>query len=119
MPPVAACPVVTPFQAKRVGLRIGGGLAHQRRAGARQLDAQAFRGASRNLVLHREHVVQVAVVALGPQFEAVGHVGEVGGDANAVAGLAHAAFHDVLHVQALADLGELETFLLAVYRRRA
>ena len=52
-----------------------------------------------DLVLHREYVGQVAVVAFGPEMAAGDDIVELGGDAHPVAGLAHAAFHYVAHAE--------------------
>ena len=68
-----------------------------------------------DLVLHREHVGEVAVVALRPDVAAGGDVVELRRDAHALAVLAHAAFDhvadaellgDLLHVDGLALVGE-------------
>ncbi len=45
----------------------------------------------RDLVLHREDVLQVPVVTLGPEMISVGHVDQLRGDPEPVAGLANAA----------------------------
>ena len=57
-----------------------------------------------DLVLHREHVGEIAVVALRPEMAAGGDVDELGGDAHMVAVLAHAALDDVADAELLADL---------------
>ena len=57
-----------------------------------------------DLVLHGEHVGEVAVVALGPEMAAGGDVVELRGDAHAVAALADAAFEHVAHAELVGDL---------------
>ena len=51
--------------------------------------------AARDLVLHRENVAELAVVAFGPMVAAAYRVDELRGDAQALALTAHAAFEDV------------------------
>ena len=65
-----------------------------------------------DFVLHGEHVGEIAVVALRPEVTAGGHVDELGGDADVVAVLAHAAFDDVADAELLADLLVVDGFLL-------
>src|SRR5215472_6905092 len=57
-----------------------------------------------DLVLHREHIGEVAIVAFRPQLAAAGDVIELGADAHAVAALAHAALEEVADAELLADL---------------
>ena len=61
-----------------------------------------------DLVLHREHVGEVAVVALRPDVAAGGDVVELGGDAHALARLAQAALEEVAHAELLGDLPEMD-----------
>ena len=60
-----------------------------------QLELQRLDDRLGDLVLQREDVVEVAVVALGPDVAAGRAVDELRGDAHAVAGFAHAAFEHV------------------------
>ena len=120
----ALVPVVAPAQVRLVGLRIlraaSRPLVHDaREVAARELSAHLVDDRPRNLVLNREHVVQVAVVALGPELVAVAHVGQLHRDAQAVAGLAHRAFENRRHVEALADLGDLDRLALVLERGNA
>ena len=57
-----------------------------------------------DLVLHGEHVGEVAVVAFRPDVAAAGNVDELRGDAHTVAALAHAALDDVADAEFLGDL---------------
>ena len=58
----------------------------------------------RDLVLHREHIRQIAVVALGPEMTAGDDVVQLRGDADMVAVLAHRALDDIADAELLADL---------------
>jgi hypothetical protein len=57
-----------------------------------------------DLVLHREDVGEVAVVALGPDVVAGLRLDQLSGNADAVAGFAQAAFEDIAHTQFAPDL---------------
>ncbi len=58
---------------------------------------------SGDLVLNREDVLHLAVVALGPEVVPVGDVDQLRRHAQTVARLPHAAFEDGLDVQSLPD----------------
>ena len=72
-----------------------------------------------DLVLHGEHVGEVAVVALGPEMAAGGDVVELRGDAHAVAALAHAAFEHVADAELVGDLLHVDGLALVDERRVA
>ena len=57
-----------------------------------------------DLVLHRENVGEIAVVALGPDMIAGLGLDQLRGDPDAVAGFAHAAFEHIAHAQFAPDL---------------
>jgi hypothetical protein len=65
-----------------------------------------------DLVLHGEHVGEAAVIALRPDVAAGSHVVELGGDADAVASLAHAALHHVADAELLGDLLHMDGLAL-------
>ena len=69
-----------------------------------------------DLVLDREDVGKVAVVAVGPGVTAGLGVDQLGGDPHPVAGLAHAAFEDVGDVERARDF--LDVHHLALERER-
>jgi hypothetical protein len=69
-----------------------------------------------DLILHREHIGEIAVVALGPDMAAGCDIVQLRGDADAVAALAHAAFEQVSHAKLLGDL--LHVHGLALIRKR-
>ena len=58
----------------------------------------------RDLVLHREHVGEIAVVALGPEMRTGDDIVELRGDAHLVAILAHRTLDDIADAELLADL---------------
>ena len=72
-----------------------------------------------DLVLHREHVGEVAVVALRPDVAAGGDVVELRGDAHAVAALAHAALDHIADAELLGDLLHVDGLALVDERRVA
>ena len=86
-----------------VGRHVVGRLA-LRAVVRRRLDAAGQRRDDRrgHLVLDGEDVLELAVVALGPDMPVGLRVDQLHGDADAVAGLAHAAFDHVLRRRARA-----------------
>ena len=60
-----------------------------------------------DLLVDREDVGQLALVALGPDVAAVRHVDELNGDADAVAGFADAALQHLAHVEQASDLSDV------------
>ena len=73
----------------------------------------------RNLVLQREDVVEVAVVALRPQVAAGRAVDQLRGDAHALAGLAHAALEHVADPELPRELPDVDVLALERERRVA
>jgi hypothetical protein len=75
-----------------VGGHVGGRLAlGALKAGRLDVPGQGGDDLLGDIVLHREHVVEFAVVTLGPQVMSGGGIDQLRGDAHAVAGLTHAA----------------------------
>ena len=72
-----------------------------------------------DVVLHREDVLQLAVVGLRPQVRVGRRLNELRGDSNVLAGLAHAAFEDGRHVELLRDRRDVHILALEVERRGA
>ncbi len=72
-----------------------------------------------DLVLHGEHIGEVAVVALRPDVAAGGDVVELRRDAHAVAALAHAALDHVADAEFLGDLLHMDGFAFVDERRVA
>ena len=65
-----------------------------------------------DLVLHREHVGEIAVVAVRPDVAAGGGVVKLRGDTHAVAAFAHAAFDDIADAELLGDLLHMDRLAL-------
>src|SRR5690348_10902318 len=63
-----------------------------------------------DLVLHSEHVGEIAVKALGPDMAAGDDVNELRANANAIAVLAYTAFDHVADPEFFADLLEMDAF---------
>ena len=82
----------------------------------RQPRRQRLGDGSGDLVLHREHVGQLAIVALRPQVAAVGGVDQLRRDPDPIAGLAHAAFEHVRDAERLRDPPDVD--VLALERER-
>ena len=61
------------------------------------------RDAAGDLVLHGENVAELAVVSFGPVMAAGRRIDELRGDAQPVAGPAHAAFEHVAHAERARD----------------
>ena len=61
-----------------------------------------------DVVLHREDVVQLAVVLLGPDVLAAPGVDQLAGDAQPPAGRAHAALQHVAHAEVARDLAHVD-----------
>ncbi len=74
---------------------------------AEQRDAHGLRNLFRDLVLHREDVVQRAIVGLRPQVIAVCGIDQLRRDANLHAALLHAALEDVCDVELLANIAQV------------
>ncbi len=72
-----------------------------------------------NSELNREDVLEIAVVALGPDMVAAFGLDELGGDAHPVPGLAHAALDDVIDTQLAPDLADIDRLALEGERRVA
>jgi hypothetical protein len=73
-----------------------------------QLEPQGRNDLLGDLILDRENVGEVAIVALGPEMVAGRSVDQLGGDPNAVAGLAHAAFQHVADAEFARDLADID-----------
>ena len=90
----------------------------RRRRVSRQSDSQRRGDRVRNLVLDREDVRPLAVVALGPEMKAVGHLDQLRRHPDSVACPAHAPFEQVLDVQPPADFRQLDILSAKQERRR-
>ena len=72
-----------------------------------------------DLVLHGEHVDQLAIVMFRPDMAAGRGIVELRGDAHAIATLAYAAFDDVAHAELGGDLLDMHRLALVGERRVA
>src|SRR5262245_48653787 len=66
------------------------------------------------LVLNREHVLDLAIVALGPAMSTGQGIDELHRDANPVARSANAALQDVAHAKLAADLAYVDCLSLVL-----
>ena len=118
--PAALVNQLSPFHVFLVG-RNAGGLGHgwygRTTDIQRQRDFQCVPDGCGNLVLNGKHVHQVAIVAFRPQVVAVLGLDQLGGDANAVAGLAHRAFQHVADAQFPCNLRHVQVLSLELERR--
>ena len=73
--------------------------------GGSQLDLQGRRHTLGDLGLHREHVIKVAIVDVGPQVSLRTDVDQLQRDPEPIAGLPHASLEDRAYPQFGADLG--------------
>ncbi|MFL6693775.1 MAG: hypothetical protein ACJ8GO_12525, partial [Ramlibacter sp.] len=60
----------------------------------------------RQLVLHREHVGEAALITFGPEMPSGQRIDQLRADAHAIAVAAHAALQDVARGEFLADAPE-------------
>jgi len=68
---------------------------------------QGVRDRLRYFILDSENIVHLAVVAFGPEMGFVGDSDELGGDANAISGAAHAAFENGAHFEPVANAAQV------------
>ena len=97
-------------QVELVGLHVAGRrLADRLLLAGQEPDLERRDDAADDLVLHREHVGEHPVVALGPQVPAGGRVDQLRRDPDPLAGPAHAALQDVAGAQPGAGLAASST----------
>src|SRR6516162_6159090 len=63
-----------------------------------------------DVVLHREDVGQISVVALGPEMGTGGGIDKLTADAHPLPGPAHATLEDIAHAKVAANLLEIDGF---------
>ena len=115
---VAGGVVLPRHQVEVVGIEVGrAALLDRLLLLGQQLELQRLDDRFRDLVLQREDVAQVAVVALGPDVVAGGAIDQLRGDAHAAARLAHAALEHVLHLELARHLRHVDE--LALVHERA
>jgi hypothetical protein len=79
---------------------------------AREVHLESLHDAARDFVLHREDILEIPVVALGPDVAAALGVDKLRVNAHFHARLAHAAFEHVPHAELPADLLDVDALLL-------
>ena len=90
-------------------LEIGRGPRPEHAIGARaQLDLQRRDDGARDVLLHGEHVFQLAIVRLGPQLVAVPRAYELRGDAQPIPAPPDTALENRVHVQPTADVRDVD-----------
>ena len=104
-------PQVAALQIQVVGLGARGGRLHQRTI-RHELRSQRLYDCGRQLVLHREDVLELAVVGLRPHVIAVRDADELREYTQAIAVPAHAPLQHRGDVQLLADLADVEVLPL-------
>ncbi len=72
-----------------------------------------------DLVLHRENVIQVAIVGLGPQVAILDGINELRRDAHPITGTPDAAFEHVAHAELLRNRRHVQVLALQRKRRGA
>src|SRR5205814_4038557 len=82
-------------------------------------NAKLLRDCFRNLLLHREDVLQLAVVTLRPPLAVVSRIHQLDADSDADAGLADAALEDIRDPQGLSDRARVFAFALETKTRIA
>ena len=109
-------------QVERVGVEVAGAVRHRRRRAHAhvQVAVDGLDDGGGDFVLDVEQVVggERAVVGFRPQVLVALGVDQLGGDAQAVAGAADAAFQHVPHFQRVGDRGDAQGLLLAELERR-
>ena len=99
-PCVTAVEETAAHQVEAIGLAVVGRALRNGLALLRQhLEAQRVDDGVRDVVLQLEDVLELAVVALGPDMAVGAPVDQLRGDAHPVVHLAHAAFKQILHAQ--------------------
>jgi hypothetical protein len=108
--------LVVPLAAPKVILvgldMVVGRLAARRFLALGEPDPELPRDRLGDLVLHREDILQLAIVPRGPEVVAVRHLDQLRGDPEPVPRLAHAALEDGAHLELAADLGDVFVFVL-------
>ena len=109
----AAGVVMPGHQVEVVGIEMGRAALLDRLFFLRQqLEFQRRDDGLGDLVLQREDVVQVAVVALGPEVVVARRLDQLGGDADAPARAPHAALEHVADLQLPRDLRQVDVLAL-------
>src|ERR1700733_3638629 len=113
-------PKVAAFQIRLVSLRIHNLGAFQRGLFLRiQIDPDLLRDGSRHLILQRQSILQLALIALGPKVLVRSSINQLCGDAHLVARAKHRSFHDAVHVQLTSNLRQRLACMFICHHRGA
>ena len=113
-------PMITPFQIQLVRFSIFRRSRRDRALfRAAEFCLQRVRDFRRDVGFHREDVVELSIVTLGPEMRVALGIDELDVDAHAVAGFAHTAFQDVGNSKLLRDLANVLGRVFETLRRRA
>src|SRR5436190_23430148 len=74
----------------------------------RELEFEFLHDGARDLVLNFENVLELAIIALGPQVRLIGNADELCGDSNASARFANATLQHVPDAKLLADVFKIQ-----------
>src|SRR5438105_1819996 len=89
-----------------------------RSGSAPSLTLELLGDGARVVILHTKHIVELAVVAIGPEVVAVPDIDELRNDAQTVAGFPDASLEHGVDAQLLADLADVEAVAFEAKRRR-
>ena len=114
------CEVERALEVRIVCSRVDGPrIAQQRRFPERQLQRDRPCDLPSDLPLEREHVAEVALIALSPQVVVAAGIDELERDPHAVTRAEHAALDDPLYVQLFRDLRQRLAPVLVLHDRGA
>ncbi len=112
--------MVTALEVQVVRFDARGGRPRERgHAAGAQRDFELAGDLARDVVLDREHVVELTIVPLGPELITAGDVDQLRGDAELLPRSAHAALEDGRHVERRADVAHADVLAFEGERRRA
>ena len=111
-------PVIPSLEVRLVRAKVGC-VTPERRGLRGKLDPESRGDGLRDLILHREDVRHLAVVALRPEMKTIGDLDELRRDPDAVARLSNTPFQNVVDVEPPADLSEFDVLSAEKERRRA
>src|ERR1700746_1605297 len=99
---------MTPLQVEMIRVEVARGWCDEVRTFAAQADLQPGGDRLGDLVLDRENVRHLAVIALGPEAVAAADVHELSADPQPVARPPHAPLEHGRHLELRPDLGEID-----------
>ena len=99
--------MIASLEVRLVGAKVGC-VTPERRGLRGKPDLESRGDGLRDLILHREDVRHLAVVALRPEMKTIGDLDELRRDSDAVARLANTPLENMLDVEPPADLSEFD-----------